>query len=351
MAQRRVLIVQTAFIGDVVLTTPMLQAFRKHFPEDHLSVMIKPEARTILEHHPAIDNLIVIDKQGQHRNAAGMLRLGAEIHKARYDILLSPHKSHRTSMLARLSKIPDRYGYKNAGFAKFAYNHLLHRPMHLPEIDRLMQFLDDALGCHSENYSRELFLKVDNNAYQESKTLLRDLDAHRPILMAPSSVWPTKRWTAHGFARLARLLIDYYHSPVLLIGSPADKEVAEDVQYLILKTAPEYVQNKVKNICGLTSLPGLFALMQSSQLLVSNDSAPVHFGCAAGIPVTAIFGPTSKTLGYAPIAKKSNIAELTNLDCRPCGTHGAKRCPRAHFRCMQDLTAEMVMQKINSLSH
>ena len=83
--------------------------------------------------------------------------------------------------------------------------------------------------------------------------------------------------------------------------------------------------------------------MEKSLLLVSNDSAPVHFGCAARLPVTAIFGPTTPAQGYAPIAPRTAVSQHTHLGCRPCGTHGAKRCPLGHFRCMDDLSAQDVM--------
>jgi heptosyltransferase-2 len=111
---------------------------------------------------------------------------------------------------------------------------------------------------------------------------------------------------------------------------------------------PLFVQDRVTVAAGETSLRGFYSLVKRSRLLVSNDSAPVHYACAAKTPVVALFGPTVPALGYAPITKNSRIAEI-NLACRPCGTHGGKVCPLSHFRCMKELTADMVMGKVSEL--
>ncbi len=348
---RNALLIQTAFIGDVVLTTPMIAAFRKTFPDARLTVMVKPEARSILQNNPAVDELLVIDKKGAHRGLFGMLRMIRQIRAAKFDLLLSPHKSHRTGFLALASGIPHRVGYANAGLARPAYHRRLHRPENQPEIERLLLFLEQAApGCDpglAERASRQLEIHVDDQAKNDARTLLARLDAVRPILIGPSSVWPTKRWTPWGFAELIVKLAERYHKPVLLIGSKADREIADETLRFLKLSHPDWERRgKVHNICGETSLPGLYALMEKSLLLVSNDSAPVHFGCAAQIPVVAIFGPTVPALGYAPIAKRSDVAQLEELECRPCGTHGAKQCPLEHFRCMKDLSADQILEVV-----
>lgn len=342
------LLIQTAFIGDVVLTTPMIAAFRKNFPDARLTVMVKPEAVSIIENNPAVDEFLVIDKKRAHRGLLGMLRMIRQIRAKKFDLLLSPHKSHRTGFLAMASGIPRRIGYSGAGWARLAYHRRLPRPVDQPEIERLLLFLEQAApGCDISQVSRDLKIYVDDAARANARNLLAQLDAVRPILVAPSSVWPTKRWTPYGFAELIVRLIEMYHKPVLLVGSKGDSEIADEALRFLKLSHPDWAgRGKVHNICGQTSLAELYAVMEKSLLLVSNDSAPVHFGCAAGIPVVAIFGPTVPALGYAPIAPRSAVAELNDLSCRPCGTHGAKVCPLAHFRCMKDLTADHIMQVV-----
>lgn len=343
---RKVLLIQTAFLGDVILTTPMITAFKRFFPGAQLSVLVTPAAAPLLANHPDVTRVLVIDKQGEHRGLLGMLRLVREIKKAGYDLLLSPHQSHRTGFLAWRSGIPRRFGYASAGLAKRAYTDLLERPLELPEIHRLLQFLREAAGEKDVPLSDQLTLFETEKGRAEAGALLKEIAQGRPILLAPSSVWPTKRWTTYGFARLAGMLVRRYRSPVYLIGSPADGTLAAEVLRFAREFYPDGVTNKIHNVCGRTGLSGLYSLMLQSRLLVSNDSSPVHFGCAARIPVVCIMGATTPALGYAPIARGSIVAEKEGLDCRPCGTHGAKVCPLGHFRCMKELTAEEVMQKV-----
>ncbi|MCB1316416.1 MAG: glycosyltransferase family 9 protein, partial [Leptospiraceae bacterium] len=226
---KKALLIQTAFIGDVILTTPMIAAFKHFFPDASLTVLVKPEAVALLSENPAVDEVLVIDKKRNHRGPAGMLRMAREIRSRHFDILLSPHQSHRTSLLAMFSRIPERYGYGSAGFARLAYTHRLRRNTQRIEIDRLLDFLADALRVNTAECPRDLKIFVNDSARQEARQLLRDLDVRRPILLGPSSVWPTKRWTAWGFARLANDLIRRYRSPVLLVGAPGDREINDRV--------------------------------------------------------------------------------------------------------------------------
>ncbi|MCB1174017.1 MAG: lipopolysaccharide heptosyltransferase II [Leptospiraceae bacterium] len=349
MPGRKILLIQTAFIGDVVLTTPAIRAIKHHFPDDELSVLIKPESLGILANHPDLHQVLVIDKKGRHKGPRGMAHLIRQIREQRFDLLLSPHQSHRSALIAWRSKIPMRIGYKGSGFARLAWKRQLIRDPGKAEIERLLDFVDQALGTNSASLSRQPELHIDPGEQQKVRALCTELGVHRPVLIAPSSVWATKRWTTGGFAELCRLITSELRQPVLLIGSPSDEAIAANIILLLEKLYPPAVRAMVHNICGRTSLAGLYALMQSSSMLISNDSAPVHFGCAAGIPVVAIFGATTPSLGYAPITANSRIAERTDLACRPCGTHGAERCPRKHFECMRGLEAESVMQAVRDL--
>lgn len=350
----RILVIQTAFIGDVVLTTPMLRALRRCHPDAEITVLVKPEAAPFLQGHPDIDNVMIFDKSREHRYT-GMFRLIGQIREKRFHVLLSPHQSHRTGLLAMFSGIPVRYGYETAGFARLAYNRRLKRDLSYHEIYRLLLFLKEGY-CPQLPPVKEMdpsLVLAESQAGALKAVQLLDRLAigrreARPILLAISSIWPTKRWTPHGFAELAGRLYDTYGQEILLIGSKGDSAVAEEVLSFARELLPETTLPHIRNICGQTDLPTLFSLMKRSMLVVSNDSAPVHFACAAGTPVVAIFGATTPSLGYAPIAPNSAVAEI-ELSCRPCGTHGAKKCPLKHFRCMKDLTAEIVFQKVKEV--
>lgn len=326
----------------------MFAAFKRFFPQSHLAAVLRPDAARVLEGLPFLDEIIPWDKKSKHRGIGGLRRLAAELKSRNFEALLSPHSSHRTGFLSWLSGIPNRYGFADAGFSRFAYTHRLMRHKDLPEIKRLLDFLDQSIAPGAAGASTELHLAEDAAGQSEAEALLRAHDAIRPILLAPSSVWATKRWTPYGFAELAGKLVKKYKCRVFLVGSPADTDLCNQVLNFIKDFQHEYVQEKVINVAGQTSLRGFFSLVKRSRLMVSNDSAPVHYACAARIPVVALFGPTVPALGYAPITANSRVAEI-DLACRPCGTHGAKECPLLHFRCMKELTADRVMEKVLEL--
>lgn len=326
----------------------MFAAFKRFFKDSKLTAVLRPDGAQLLQGLPALDEIIAYDKKKKHRGISGIRKLATELREREFDVLLSPHDSHRTSFVAMFSKIPERYGFKDAGFARLAYNRRLERHGGLPEIKRLLHFLDDSIAPGAAEFSTQLSLVEDKASIQEAEALLRKHEALRPILLAPSSVWPTKRWTPYGFAELAAKLVRRYKTKILLVGAPGDREICDSVQSFLKELQPHFVQEKVETVAGDTSLRGFYSLVKRSRLLISNDSAPVHYACAAGIPLVAVFGPTTQSLGYAPITKNSRIAEL-DLACRPCGTHGGLVCPLGHFRCMKELTADSIMEQVQAL--
>ncbi len=347
--KKNILLIQTAFIGDVILTTPLIAAIKHFFPESRLTVMVKPEAVSLLRSHPLVDELFVIHKRGEHRGVRGMLRVIRQIRAMGFTTLLSPHKSHRTGFIAAFSGIPERYGFRSAGFSRFAYTHLLEEHRELPEIRRLLTFLEESLAPGAAEFSSQMHLHETEESEQEAEALLAGLKVSNPILVATSSVWPTKRWTPEGFAELIPRLMEQYDRPVLLVGSQADDAVTQLTLRKLRESGSPEVLARVHNVCGRTGLMGLYSLMKRSLLLVSNDSAPVHFACAARIPVVALFGPTVPSLGYAPLTPESRVAEVEDLPCRPCGSHGGNRCPEGHFRCMRELSPERVMERVHEV--
>ncbi len=343
----RILVIQTAFIGDVVLTTPMLKSIKDFFPYSKLSVMVKPEAEKILKALKFIDEIMILDKKGKHK-FLGMFSFINLIRKKKFDVVLSPHQSLRTSLIVLFLKCPLKVGYKNSALSSIVYDKRLDRT-NKHEIHRLLDFLRDSLIPELKDYPDAPILEETEDSKKKAKNLIETFPS-KPIAIAPSSIWPTKRWTSWGFAELSGRLIEKYKSDIILIGSSSDYDIAEHVLQIAKTILPAVLYKKIHNFCGKTDLLTLYSLLKLCRLLVSNDSAPVHFGCAAHIPVVAIFGPTTKELGYAPICNNSRIVEIENLYCRPCGTHGGKKCPEKHFRCMKEITGEMVYNKILELN-
>lgn len=323
----------------------MFKLIKEKIPESHLSVLVKPEAKQILEPLNCIDEIIVIDKNKEHKYL-GMIKIIKEIRKKKFNVILSPHQSFRTGLIVLFSGAKVRVGYKSSALS-LSYNFKLMRSKK-HEIHRLIDFLKDSILPDIDSYTNTPYLEETEESIKKAKFLLKDLKS-TPIAFACSSIWPTKRWTSWGFAVLAGKLYEMYKTPIILIGSKADFEVSEEVRKYAKYILPPHVYEHILNFCGKTDLITLYSLLKRCKFLVSNDSAPVHFGCAAKIPVIAIFGPTVKELGYAPICDNSAVVEIEGLYCRPCGTHGGKKCPEKHFRCMKEITADMVIEKIKKV--
>ncbi len=332
---KRILVIQTAFLGDVVLTTPLFRALRRRFPEARVDVLVTPAAAPLVEEDPHLDGVRVYDKHGGEA-----LRAVGERLRGGYDAILAPHRSHRTALLAWLSRAPLRVGFRDAGLS-FLYHRRVHRPRERHEVDRNLELLR-GLGLIPEPADRVLHVGYTEQEAGEVDGVLREAGVEKGeplVALAPGSVWPTKRWPAEGFGAVGRALARGGFR-VVLLGGPADREVAARVAGAV---GPAAV-----NAAGRTSLKALAAWMDRVRLLVTNDSAPLHVAAARGTPTVAVFGSTTLGLGFGPFQRASRVVEVP-LECRPCGLHGRKRCPKGHFRCMRDVTPDMVLRACDAL--
>ena len=161
------------------------------------------------------------------------------------------------------------------------------------------------------------------------------------IAISPGSAWPTKRWPVESFSKLAGQLI-HDGFKVIILGSVNDLGVSHD----LIQGIPYDIRKEAVNLTGQTGLKALAAVIKGSSLLVSNDSANIHIAAALGIPVVAIFGPTTTELGFYPYGKKHVVIEK-KLACRPCGRHGGFRCRLRTHQCMVDIKVEEVLKEVS----
>lgn len=308
------LVIQTAFLGDVILTTPLLAALADRFgPVD---VLTTPGAAPLLETHPAVRGVIGHDKHGSERGVAGMLRLVGQLRANRYARAYLPHISWRSGLLARLAGIPERIGFAHAP-ARWCYTRRVTRPTLAHEGDRLLALAGEPPGA----------LPTLGITAADHGTAMDWLESHgvppRFMVMAPGSVWGTKRWGK--YPALAATLDAF----VVIVGGPQDGDLGEAIRRAI--------PDRSANGCGALSLREAAAVLQRAALLVTNDSAPMHLAQATGTPTVALFGPTAPVLGFGPRGPADRVVEVGGLPCRPCSRHGPIRCPLGHHRCMIDL--------------
>jgi heptosyltransferase II len=310
------LVIQTSFLGDVVLTTPLLGELARR---GAVTCVVTPQAAPLLEHHPAVTRLVVYDKRGKDNGAAGFLRLARQVAAASDDaVAYLAQGSHRSGALAQAAGYRHRVGFATSA-GRFWYTERRALPSGTHHAARLLSLADPAAATSAP--PRPALYPTAAHA-AEVDVLLAGVD--EPLVaLAPGSVWATKRWG--GFPELARAL---GVRPVV-VGALADRPLALE----ILAQRPDAI-----DATGRLSLLGSAALLARCQAVVTNDSLPLHLASAMNTPTVALFGPTVPTFGFGPLSARTALPHVSGLPCRPCHAHGPMSCPLSHFRCMRDLT-------------
>jgi heptosyltransferase-2 len=347
---RRIAVWNTAFLGDAVLTLPLLQTLHAAYPGAELDFYVRRGFASLFQAHPAITRVYEHDKRGSQRGLPAILRFGRELASRDYDLWISAHQSPRSAFLAWLSRAESRLGYDAPRIGRLFYTETVPRAFPaLHEVDRLLQ-LAGKLGLKNAAPWPEIFLPGEARNKADVFFASRGI---RPILgLHPGSVWGTKRWPAEYFAQLALLALEQ-GANIALFAGPGEEEsarlVLENIQKRAGKPYPvgrDLGRCRIADLSARLNLPELAAFIAGLDCYVSNDSGPMHLAWAQGTPLVALFGPTVRELGFAPRGEKSFLLETTGLPCRPCGLHGPQTCPRGHHRCMRDLRPETVWQAV-----
>lgn len=332
---------QTSFLGDTVLTLPLIAEIRRRFPVKKLALVCQPAGRELLRDHPAIDELIVDDKKGADRGWKGLCAKARELKHRQFTIALTPHKSLRSALLLALAGIPCRIGFRqSAGW--FLFHHRAARDPRRHDVERNLSVLE-PLGARPEDCVRALDLPVGARAQNAVDEKLRALGVggDRPIVgINPGSVWPTKRWSAAGFAELVCMLKEKLDCQVVLFGGAEDAAAVAEVQSRSGAAAV--------NLVGQIGLGELGAAIGRCAAFVTNDSGPMHVAVARRVPTVAIFCATTPELGFFPYSSEAIVVGRA-LSCRPCASHGGRRCPLGHANCIREVGAEKVFDCVRRL--
>lgn len=331
--QIRVLVVQSGFLGDAVLAAGMVRAFAGVMPGARIGLLVRSEFAAIFEGLPGLECVHGLDK----RRAGATRDVVAEVRAARYSIAFLPHRSLRSAAIAWRAGIPRRIGFRQSDFALLLTDRVEY-VLTRHETDRNADLIERA-GLKVPRELRAPLLIPRADAMAEVRAMLGDEgEAARPVAIAPGSVWRTKRWGADGFAEVAARLRGEGRR-VLLLGSAGEAPLCADV-------ARRAGLRERDNLAGRLTLPGLVAAIASSSRLITNDSAPLHIAESVGTPTTAIFGPTVPEFGFAPQGEGARLIQHAGLACRPCGIHGANRCPTGTHACMRAITPEQVLRGV-----
>jgi ADP-heptose:LPS heptosyltransferase len=319
---KRILVIQTAFLGDAVLVTSILEKLHTFYPDARIDLVVRKGNDGLFTGHPFIHTLHVWNKREGKTRA--LFRLIRQLRQTKYDHIINAQRFLSTGLMTVLARGKEKIGYdKNPLSFLFTLKveHIIGDGRH--EVDRL-----NALVAHLTDDSRplpRLYPTSEARSVVERLVYQFTEDQGRYVTIAPASVWFTKQWPEHKWIELIKALPVDVH--VFLIGAPSDGPLCQR----IIKAA-----GRGHDLSEQLSLLASAALMEGAAMNYVNDSAPLHIASAMNAPVTAVFCSTVPAFGFGPLRENGRVVETKEkLDCRPCGLHGYKACPKGHFRCAE----------------
>ena len=328
------LLVQTAFIGDVILMTALLEYLALHEPATPVDVLVRRGNEGLLAGHPHVRRVLIWDKK--HRKYAGLWQLLGQVRATGYGRVVTLQRFASTGFLTAFSGAAERVGFAKNPFSRLFTRRVPH-----------------AIGDGTHEVTRNLRLLTDARPTPLVPPRLypsaTDEAAVAPyaavgpyICLAPTSVWFTKQYPEEKWLELLAALPAGLR--VYLLGGPPDVAACE-------RLAAASGRENVTSLAGKISLLASAALMRGAVMNYVNDSAPMHLCSAVGAPVTAVFCSTVPAFGFGPLSPVSYIVETTEtLTCRPCGLHGHAACPLGHFRCAHSIEVGQLLATMPALS-
>lgn len=333
---QKFLIIQTAFIGDVVLATCIAEKLHSFFPGSSIDFLVRKGNESLFEGHPFLREILVWDKKkNKNRN---LWRLLWRIRRNRYDKVINVQRFAATGLLTAFSGAAETIGFDKNPFSFLFTKKLPHR------VNR------DA-GTHETDRDLELVRDFTDDQFMRPRLYpsKHDLDAVRPYILrpyisiAPASVWFTKQYPKQKWIDLIDSLPDGLQ--VILLGAPSDLALCAEI-------AASSSHKKIENLCGRLSFLQSAALMQGAMMNYVNDSAPMHFASAVNAPVTAVYCSTIPAFGFGPLSDHRFVVETgEHLDCRPCGLHGYPACPLGHFKCALTIENKQLLSVLEPVSN
>jgi lipopolysaccharide heptosyltransferase II len=330
----KILIIRLSSIGDIILTTPLLRSIRKTYPNASITYITKKQYAGLLADSPYISELISFDKT---EGFTGLRKIKHRLRDQHFDAYLDIHKNWRSRFLrfglgAKMITTYPKYIIRRALLIRFRINLYKHvRPVYLRYFEAARR-----LGVHYDGQGSEIHFP--RAAMEKVTGILSSLgyEFNTPlVVICPGATYFNKKWLPEGFVFTARQLMHEKSAFVIVHGGRDDMELCDDIV--------KQIGNGSYSLAGTLSLPESAALLKLSTLVIANDSGLLHLAQSQKRPVIGIYGPTTRELGFFPIEQNSTVVE-TSLPCRPCTPKGLNYCPKGHFRCMKDITPEMVVE-------
>lgn len=319
---QKILIIQTAFIGDVILATPIIEKLHQHYPKAKIDFLVRRGNGGLLKGHPYLNDVFIWKKK--YDKYSSLIRLIYLIRSKKYDVVINVQRFFASGLLTALSGAKLKIGFRKNPLSFLFDQRISHR----------------LRGQHETSRNLSLVKEITDKKYVRPKLYPRKLDyasvakyqALPYLCIAPTSVWKTKEFPALKWVELILAQDDEW--VIYLLGGPADYNACEEIIDMCQRP-------KLINLAGKLEFLASAALMKKAAMNYVNDSAPMHMASAVNAPTNAVYCSTVPSFGFGPLSTKSKIIETEeDLSCRPCGVHGRKKCPLGHFNCAHHIKKE-----------
>ncbi len=317
---QKFLVIQTAFTGDVVLATAIIEKLHHFFPGTQIDLLLRKGNEGLLHNHPFLhETLIWNKKENKNRNLFNLLK---RIRKNKYDTVINLQRFASTGMVTAFSGAKEKIGFDKNPFSFLFTKKIKH---------------DLSNGKHEVERNNELIAHITDHTFTKPRLYPSIKNyTHQPyVCMMPASVWFTKQYPINKWVDLINHFPAEYN--IYLLGGKEDGMLCDEIK----NTS---VNKKMEVLAGKLGFLSSAALMENAAMNYTNDSAPLHFASAVDAPVTSIFCSTIPGFGFYPLSSKSIIVETKEiLSCRPCSLHGLKACPLGHFKCARTIETSQLL--------
>ncbi len=325
----KILVIQTAFIGDVILVTSLLETLHNNHPYSTIDIVVRKGNESLFNKHPFLGQIYVWDKK--NNKTKNLFTILKNIRKEGYDLTLGVQRFFNAGLLTAFSK-----GKMTIGFDKNPLSFLFKKKIKhqigtgLHEIERNFNLIS--------SFNKKLHKGLKLYPTDQNLETTSQYKKEKYIVIAPASVWFTKQYPKEKWIEFLNRI---EHIKTFIIGAPSDKALAKEI-----------IENSsnpnIYNLCGELNLLESAALMKDAQMCYVNDSAPQHLASSVNAPTTTLFCSTVPSFGFGPLSDDSIVIEVEKpLDCKPCGLHGHKSCPKEHFKCGFDIDTSRLTARIN----
>lgn len=335
----RILILQTSYLGDTILSTPVIAGVHRLYPKAGIWMMTTPAGTGLVEYDPLLAGVLAFDKRHQAAGLSGLLRTGRALRRMRFDRVYALQRSYRTALTLLASGIPHRTGFQNAKLAFIFHARQVRRPND-HDVLRNLSLLAGEASLQTFDTRLRLFPPPAERLGPQTTRLLAD--GQPMAILVPGSAWPTKMWHWGHYRDVAAHFLSQGYA-VVLLGGPEDREVNRKVADGL----------PVVDLAGTTSVGEAMAIVRQARLMVCNDSMALHMASAFGIPCVAVFCATCPSFGFGPWQNpRAVVVEKKGLGCKPCARHGGKTCPTGTRACMEALLpAEVIAAADRALAY